>query len=400
MTQEDAPVLLVDDLPNNLEMMQRMLSRLDIEMVLARSGQEAIAHATNRAFAVILMDVQMPVLSGIETAEIIRQQDQGMHTPIIFVTAHSADDSTISKAYQFGAIDFVNKPVNFNILRSKVSFFVELFRKNQTVQRQSQLLLDNERRERRLLEEQRALEEHGEAQRRLVRELQQANEALGNFASIVSHDLQEPLRGVVSLSELLHRRSKARLGPQECELLSTVIDEGKRMQQMIRDLLALARVGTEDTHDVAVSFEESLMVAKQNLLRVIEETNAVIISEPLPSVACHPAHAVQLLQNLLGNAIKFHGDETPRVEISVEREEGYWHFQVKDNGIGIAPRYSDKIFAPFRRLHTRARYPGTGIGLAICQRIVDKRGGKIWVDSELGKGTTFHFTLPAVPETA
>lgn len=388
-------VLLVDDSADNLEMMQRMLRRLNIDLVLASSGREALAITEHREFAVILMDVQMPVLSGLETAEILRKNTPEHHNPIIFVTAHSADDSLIRNAYTLGAVDFISKPINFNILRAKVSFFVDFFRNNKMVQLQAQQLLEKERKERKLVEERKTLEEHGSALARLVKELQQANEALDSFASIVSHDLQEPLRGVVALSQLLEQRVGKQIPLQEKELLSTVVSEGQRMQQMIRDLLTLARVGTDDSMDVSVSSEEGIKTTLCNLQQSISEADATISYDELPDVLCHPAHIVQLLQNLIGNAIKFRSDHAPHIHISAVQEGSFWHFQVQDNGIGIPVKFAERIFVPFRRLHSRNRYPGTGIGLAICQKIVEKRGGKIWVESEPGKGSTFHFLLPA-----
>jgi signal transduction histidine kinase len=393
----EAAVLLVDDSMDNLDMMSRMLGRLDVHVEMAQSGREALTIAADREFAVILMDVQMPVLSGIDTAAVLRENEPHQHTPIIFITAHAAEDRLIRQAYRLGAVDFVTKPMNFNILRSKVSFFVDFFRKNKMVQLQAEQLLEKERRERKLEQERKVLEEHGEALARLVKELQQANEALDSFASIVSHDLQEPLRGIMALSQILQERTNNRMERQEQELLDTIVSESERMQLMILDLLTLARLGTDDSLDVPVDVNVSLQTALANLQHAIDIAQPVITHDPLPTVMCHPAQMVQLLQNLIGNAIKFRTDKQPTVHIAVEEFPDQWQFRVSDNGIGIAEKHQSRIFAPFRRLHTRQKYPGTGVGLAICQKIVEKRHCEIRVESSPGNGAAFVFSLPKVP---
>ncbi len=231
-----------------------------------------------------------------------------------------------------------------------------------------------------------------------VAELARSNADLVQFASAASHDLQEPLRAVVGCVELLERRYRDKLDDQAREWIHLTVDGARRMQTLIRDLLAYSRVGTRGK-----SFEETdsgaaLNAALANLATAIRESGAAITHDPLPSVVADPTQLTQLFQNLIGNALKFCKERRPEIRISAKRDSGSWRFSVRDNGIGIEPQYRGRIFEIFQRLHTRAEYPGTGIGLAICQRIVERHGGRIWVESELGKGSTFHFTIPKVPK--
>ncbi len=233
-----------------------------------------------------------------------------------------------------------------------------------------------------------------EALERQTRELQRSNADLQQFAYVASHDLQEPLRMVASFTQLLQRRYAGKLGSDADEFIGYAVDGATRMQRMINDLLIYSRVNTRGTEFQPVALEETLSRASANLRAAIAETGAVVTHDPLPVVPADPTQMEQLLQNLIGNAVKFHGDDPPRIHVSVRRQRGEWLFAVKDNGIGIASEYQDRIFIIFQRLHSRDRYPGSGIGLAVCKRIVERHGGRLWVQSVPGKGSTFYFTIP------
>lgn len=199
---------------------------------------------------------------------------------------------------------------------------------------------------------------------------------------------------VASYTQLLGRRYKDKLDADADEFISYIVDGAARMQQLINDLLSYSRVGTRGKPFETTSCEVVLEKALLNLKTTIEENHALVTHNALPTVMADSSQLVQLFQNLVGNAIKFHSDELPEVHIGAERNGTEWIFSVRDNSIGIAPEYFERIFVIFQRLHARAEYPGTGIGLAICKKIVERHKGRIWVESQPGKGSTFYFTIP------
>jgi signal transduction histidine kinase len=225
-------------------------------------------------------------------------------------------------------------------------------------------------------------------------ELARSNADLQQFAYVASHDLQEPLRMVSSYLQLIEQRYKDKLDADGAEFMGYAVDGAKRMQMMIQDLLIFSRVESRGTPFQLVNCEAVLEQALANLQVPIEESQAVITHDPLPAVMADATQIVQLFQNLIGNAIKFRRQEPPQVHISAQAKGKEWEFSVRDNGIGIDPQYAERIFVIFQRLHTKAEYSGSGIGLAICKRIVERHGGKIWVESQPGQGATFYFTIP------
>jgi light-regulated signal transduction histidine kinase (bacteriophytochrome) len=235
-------------------------------------------------------------------------------------------------------------------------------------------------------------------------ELERSNEELQRFAYVASHDLQEPLRMVASFVGLLKERYQGQLDSDADEFIAFAVDGAKRMQRLIDDLLEYSRIATRGQPLQPTDAEAALDDALWNLGLAIEDVGATVTHDPLPTVRADPTQLMQLLQNLIGNALKFGSSEPPRVHVSaretfeVSETSKVWEFSVRDNGIGIDPQYHDRIFGVFQRLHTRTEYPGTGIGLAICKKIVERHGGRIWVESQLGHGATFYFTLPAALE--
>jgi PAS domain S-box-containing protein len=231
------------------------------------------------------------------------------------------------------------------------------------------------------------------ARKKAEADIRRSNEELERFAYVASHDLQEPLRTVASYVQLLERRYKDKFDADGKEFLGYVVDGAKRMQRLISDLLALSRVGTRGAPLARVSADAVLDTAIANLQVTLAGAQAAITRGPLPEILADPVQLEQLFTNLIGNAVKFHGDSAPSVRVSAERQGAEWVFAVADRGIGIDPQYFERIFVIFQRLHAREEYPGTGIGLAICKKIVERHGGRIWVESEPGRGTTFFFTL-------
>ncbi len=234
-----------------------------------------------------------------------------------------------------------------------------------------------------------------EALERQALELQHSNAELEQFAYVASHDLQEPLRMVISYTQMLQRRYAGRLDADADQFIAFAVDGATRMQQLINDILAYSQVGTRSKEVESTDCEKVLSTALANLQAAIAESGAVVTHSPLPTVMADGMHLGQVFQNLIGNAIKYHSEKRPEVDVGAERRNGEWLFSVRDNGIGIDPSYRERVFGVFERLHTRDEYPGTGIGLAICKRIVERQGGRIWVESQPGMGATFFFTLPA-----
>ena len=226
-----------------------------------------------------------------------------------------------------------------------------------------------------------------------VDNLARSNKELEQFAYVASHDLQEPLRMVASYTELLAERYEGQLDQKADKYIKYAVDGAKRMQRLINDLLALSRVNTRGNPFEPTDSLNVVQDVLKGLEKVIQETNAEIRIGSLPTVQGDSTQLAQLFQNLISNAIKYHGEAPPVVDISARRENNQWVFAVKDNGIGVDPQFFERIFVIFQRLHERDQYPGTGIGLTVAKKIVERHGGRMWVESEPGQGATFLFTL-------
>ena len=231
-----------------------------------------------------------------------------------------------------------------------------------------------------------------------AQQLARSNAELEQFAYVASHDLQEPLRVVGSYAQLLGKRYRGKLDPKADEFIGYIVDGTTRMKRLIQDLLTFARVTTRGKPLCQVDTEKLVRQVLSDLSLTIESSGAQVSVEALPMVLGDDVQLAQLFQNLIGNAIKYRGAEAARIRVSACREKGQWKFSVADNGIGIEPQYTEQIFEVFQRLHGQGEYEGTGIGLAICKKIVERHRGRIWVESAPGKGSTFMFTVPAVPE--
>ena len=369
-----ADILIVDDHPENLLALETVLEPLGHPIVRAGSGAEALRKVLERDFAVILLDVTMPDLDGFETAALIRQRDRSRHTPIIFLTAVNKSDAFVFKGYSHGAVDYILKPFVPEILRAKVTVFLNLFKMRAKLKEQADKL------------------------ERMNRELSRSNAELQQFAYIASHDLREPLRKMASFADLLMMRCRTLDGSAQ-QYARFIIDGATRLQSMIEDLLEYSRAGRPDKP--AERFEGGAALAKalSDLALAVQESGARIKRGELPVIHGDFAQVTRLFQNLIGNALKFRKEKGAVIEIGAETAGAERRFFVRDNGIGIDPAYHEKIFGVFNRLHAREKYPGTGVGLAICRKIVDHHGGRIWVESRQGEGATFYFTLPGRAET-
>ncbi len=233
------------------------------------------------------------------------------------------------------------------------------------------------------------------ARKQLQDSLTESNSALEQFAYVASHDLQEPLRTMTTYAQLLMRKYAGKLDGDADQYLGFIVNASARMSALIQDLLTYARLTTEEERPTSIALDEDLEAALTHLKQAIEESGASVTHDPMPTLAVDRGQMVRLFQNLVGNAVKYRKPDQPTtVHISAEQRGVEWVFSIRDNGIGFDPKDASAIFAPFKRLHTAEEYPGTGVGLAICRRIVQAQGGRIWAESQPGEGTTFFFTLP------
>jgi light-regulated signal transduction histidine kinase (bacteriophytochrome) len=302
------------------------------------------------------------------------------------------------------AVQPVKKVVSGLLVFTVISMFVGLFIAYYAMQLLYSIralalrVLEQERLERETNEKLQAeLAERKLAEQRLeltLQELARSNKELEQFAYVASHDLQEPLRKVGSFTELLEKRYREKMGPDADRYIGYIVDGAKRMSQLISDLLTLSRIGSVPAKFAMTDCNVVLRRVLDDLQHRIRESNAEVSADQLPTILADESLMGLVFQNLISNALKFRGDRTPLIHVSARREGAAWVFAVSDNGIGIEPEYFDRIFLMFQRLHTKAEYPGTGIGLAICRKVIERHGGRIWLASEFGKGTTFYFTLP------
>lgn len=375
-------ILAVDDKPENLFALEHILNDTGAELIKVANGNEALKASLNHDFSLAIVDVQMPEMDGYELAELLRSDDRTRSLPIIFLSAVYSDEHHIFRGYEAGAVDFITKPYDPRILLGKVRVFLELAQQRMALSRYAEEL-------------RRARDELELKVKERTAELERSNRDLEEFAYVISHDLQEPLRIVTGYVQILEKRYGSMLDADANGLIVRIVGAVSRMKNLISDLLTYSRLAVKGNICEDVSSENALENAHQNLKAALEESDAAITRDPLPVVKADRSQLMQLFQNLIGNAIKFRGEKTPHIHISATPKNDEWVFSVRDNGIGIKPEYSERVFGVFQRLHTRSEYPGTGIGLAICKRVVERHGGNIWVESELGKGSTFYFTLPA-----
>jgi signal transduction histidine kinase len=357
-------ILIVDDRRENLLATEKVLRNLNAGIFKAVSGNEALSLMLRHSFAVVLLDVQMPEMDGFETAMLMRDQEHMKATPIIFVTAISKEEKYATQAAEIGAVDYIFKPINPDILRSKVKVYLDLFVQHE------QILKFNE-------------------------SLRQYNEELERFAYICSHDLQEPVRMMNSFADLLGRDHADRLDETGQKYLRFIAESAHHMQKMIQDILTFSRVGREKLEMEEVDCDKIMREILQEFSSIVVQKKAAIICAPLPTVQSYTTLLRVLFQNLLGNALKFQdGKKAPEIRIEAVPQNGEWLFSIRDNGIGIDPNHADKVFAIFQRIHRKEEYPGTGIGLSTCKKFIELYGGKIWFESAFGRRTAFFFTLP------
>jgi signal transduction histidine kinase len=361
-------VLHVEDNQLDAELVAQALRRggFSTSIVVVQGALEFERQLRSHRPDIVLADYNLPQWKGMEALDILERE--GLEIPLILVSG-ALGDVTAVECIKRGATDYVLKD--------------GLARLPQAVQRALH--------EKRLFRLRRQAEE---ALARKVEELARSNADLEQFAYIASHDLQEPLRMVAAYTQLLGERYRGKLDENADKFIGYAIDGAVRMQTLIQDLLAFSRVGRKGSTSGHIDCNATVADAIAGVGAAIEESHAVVTYAALPIVWSDRSQMTQLFQNLIGNAIKFRGQEAPKISVQAEKAGEQWLFRVSDNGISIATEHAENIFTVFQRLHTRTEYPGNGIGLAICKKIVEHCGGKIWVESEDGHGATFKFTLP------
>ncbi len=421
-TNDQVNILLVDDRPENLLALEATLAELGQNLIKANSGAEALRCVLKQDFAAILLDVQMPEMDGFETAALIRERERSKSTPIIFITAISKSEQEAFKGYAVGAVDYVFKPIVPEILRAKVRVFVDLYQKAMAIRQQAaQLEAVNATLQKEIAERERAEAEIQALYANLTQkanELARANEELEAFSYSTSHDLRAPLRTMQSFSQFLLEDYAERLDETGKDYLQRIAAAAMRMDDLIQDLLAYSRLSRTEMELKPLHLKQAITETMAELATVIRESHAQIETDDVSFwVIGHRATVNQVIANLLTNAVKFiPPGASPQVRVWAERravaarasgsqpanegasEDGRPRFVVRlwveDNGIGIAPEHQERIFHPFERLHGRETYPGTGIGLAIVRKGMERMGGCAGVESELGHGSRFWIELP------
>jgi signal transduction histidine kinase len=412
LPRSDIKILVVDDREDNLYSIEAILSKDNYTIVKANSGRAALKILLKQHdFSLILMDVQMPDLNGFETANIIYERDKLKNIPIVFITAYSNDEDHMFRGYKMGGVDYIYKPINPELLLVKVSVFVDLYRKNQQLQTQEKKLLAINRSLQKEVEERKLSEAKVlDLNQQLTANNQQLvrmYEELDQFAYMASHDLQEPLRKIQIFSDKIIGRG---LNDAEAEnYFQRIMTASRRMQSLINNLLDFSRHSVDNSKLERTDLNLVLRDILSQKEIEIEKTNARIYCDKLPVVSAVPALMQQLFSNLIGNAIKFRKkDVDPVVEIrsspmspaEVEQYLGhvngstYMKLQVVDNGIGFEEKHTQDIFKVFKRLHSYQQFEGTGVGLAICKKIIEKHGGFITAESIPDKGSNFIIGIP------
>jgi len=368
-------ILLVDDKPENLVALEELLRHPGRRLVKASSGNDALRMLLKHEFAVVLLDVEMPEMDGYEVAELMRSAERTRLIPIIFVTAGDRSEERTFRGYEAGAVDFLYKPIEAHTLTSKVDVFVELHRKTHE------------------------LAEANANLERTTAMLRDKIADLENVSHTLSHDLRGPLRSINAFSHILAESLAGQLDAEQRDAFDRMQQASRRIAEMVDELFELLRLGAQDAPRAPVDVANVLAGVLDSLRGDIVRSAVRVTCDALPTVHASRVLVGQILQNLIGNAIKFCGDREPVVHVTAQRRGDAWEFAVRDNGVGIQPEDRERVFRMFERVGG-GNVAGTGVGLALCKRAAEKLGGRIWLDSVPGEGTTFYFTICDEPPRA
>jgi len=364
-------ILLVDDKPENLTVLESILEGPEYRLTKARSAQEALMALINVEFALIVLDIRMPNTSGLELAQMIKGRKRTRDIPIIFLTAHYAEDDQVLSGYSAGAVDYLTKPVNPGILKSKVAIFGDLYRKTKALNEANRIL------------------------NRRNAELVAANEELEAFSYTVSHDLRAPLRHVSGYAEILREHAKSTLDDKGRRYVDLIQESAARLGDLIDRFLAFARMGRADIHITSVDMNNLVHDVCKDLQSETAGRSIEWQIGNLPMVQADVDMMRQVWFNLISNAIKYTRPRDPaRIEIGCDTTQpAEFVFHVRDNGVGFSMQYATKLFGVFQRLHRESEFEGTGIGLANVRRIISRHGGRTLAEGVVNGGATISFTL-------
>lgn len=367
-------LLIVDDKPQNLKALEVVLANLDVDIIKATSGNDALKATLHHDFTLALLDIQMPDMDGFELATILREEEKTSRLPFIFISAIYTDTVNIFKGYEKGAFSFITKPFQPAILINKVQFFIEKYQQEiQLVQLNKDLERKND-------------------------ELLTMNKELESFSYTVSHDLRAPVRAMKLYSGMLESNYTDVLGDDGTRMLGKIQKNATKMGQLINDLLSLSQLDKEEMIRSKVDMRELVETVVKETEEITHHRANITIGE-LDCINGDLPLLRQIWVNLLSNAIKYSRNrEMPEIEIGCTQENGVTYY-IRDNGVGFDMNYASKLFGVFQRLHSSEDFEGTGIGLAIVKRIVEKHGGNVSIQSELDRGTTFYFNLPLHEES-
>ena len=367
MSNDKPSILVVDNTPNDLYAMRQILEPLNLEIVEACSGEEALKQIIHKEFFLILMDVHMPGMDGCETATLILENQRTSHLPIIFVSAASKDDDIVFRGYSKGAVDYLFKPINEKILISKVGVFLALYNQKQ--------------------------------------EISKINEKLNSFASTASHDLKAPLRQISNYLNFLLEDYKDSIDEKGIGYIDGAIKASQSMSTLISDLLEYAKNRAVETKFEKVDLNVIVQDVVVDLETLIEEAKTEMILDKFPTIEANPVHMWQVFQNVLSNAIKYRREGViPKISVSCKNygdekfrrdaDKNKCQIFIQDNGIGFNEKHLDKVFAPFKRLVGKTKFEGSGLGMATVNEIIELHNGSITAKSTVGEGSTFIITLP------
>lgn len=373
-------ILTVDDREDNLYVLERLLDKLNVQVFKALSGPEALALALEHDFCAAIVDIQMPEMDGYELVELLRGNNSTATLPVIFVSAVFSDEYHHNKAYDAGAVDFMSKPYNPDILLSKIKVFIDLFNQRSMLQDLVEQL------------------------DRSNNQLDAVNKELERFSYAVSRELHAPLRAIQGYSNILVKDYAAQLSPDALECLNNVSHSADRMQDLIDGFLQFSRLGLKLVNRQTVDMKDQAQKALAELLAQNIGRQVDVVLDELPPANADPVLVQQVFLNLIGNALKFSRSRQPAsIEIGYQRptdERQPPVYFVRDNGVGFDMAQADRLFGVFQRLHPPEQFEGLGIGLANVHRIISRHAGKIWVQAAIDQGATFFFTLSsAAPDS-
>jgi light-regulated signal transduction histidine kinase (bacteriophytochrome) len=386
-----ADILVVDDTPDNLRLLSTMLTEQGYQVRKSINGKLALTAAFSHPPDLILLDIMMPEISGYEVCKKLKADAKTHKIPVIFLSALDTAMDKV-KAFEVGGVDYITKPFHLQEVLARVENQLTIQRQQQQIREQNLQLVEQNLQ---LLQEINARKKAQQDLLRLNEELKRSNAELEQFAYIASHDLQSPLQVIVGNADMLEWKYGEILGEKGSRYINQIVAAGMRMKQLIEALLAYSRVGKGKSDFEQTDCCQILQEVLENLQEEIAKKEAVIDYCELPKLMGDKTQLLRLFQNLIANGIKFHRpDVSPQIKISVEQKQSEWIFGIHDNGIGIETQNFDRIFELFQRLHSYEEYPGTGIGMTICKKIVERHQGRIWVDSQVGVGSSFYFSLP------